>query len=117
MNENVSFESEVMYPKSLPNSQCAFILGVLSVFFTVSTIIVGVILAIFAIIKANSAIKTYRSAPNEFFQSDFHYANTGKILGWVSIGLAIALTIFVIILLIIDSLDLISHFVHILKLS
>ncbi|NLY22060.1 MAG: DUF4190 domain-containing protein [Bacteroidales bacterium] len=84
----------------LPGSQSAFILGILSVVFTLTTVILGIILGIIAVVEGNKAMKTYELNPSLYTKAEYSNANVGKILGWVSIGLGAAIFLSIILFII-----------------
>ena len=93
-------QSNVTKYQSLPGAQSSFILGILSVVFTLTTVIVGIILGIIAVVEANKAMKAYEINPSLYTKSEYSNANVGKILGWISIGLGSALFLFIILIII-----------------
>ncbi|HOH93511.1 MAG TPA: hypothetical protein P5301_03190, partial [Bacteroidales bacterium] len=84
----------------LPGSQSAFILGILSVVFTLTTVIIGIILGIIAVVEGNRAVKAYELNPSLYTKAEYSNANVGKILGWVSIGIGAAIFLFIILIII-----------------
>jgi hypothetical protein len=84
----------------LPGSQSAFILGILSVVFTLTTVIIGIILGIIAVVEGNRAMKAYELNPALYTKAEYSNANVGKILGWVSIGIGAAIFLFIILIII-----------------
>ncbi len=93
--ENKNVQNQV-----LPGSQSAFILGILSVVFTLTTVIIGIILGIIAVVQGNKAMKAYELNPLLYTKTEYSNANVGKILGWVSIGIGAAIFLFIILIII-----------------
>jgi hypothetical protein len=55
------------------------------------TTLVGLILGIIAVLEGNRAIKIYEAEPQQYSPKDYENAKTGKLLGWISIGISIFL--------------------------
>jgi len=93
-------EDKKVQNQVLPGSQSAFILGILSVVFTLTTVIIGIILGIIAVVEGNKALKIYKLNASLYTKTEYSNANVGKILGWVSIGIGAAICLFIILIVI-----------------
>lgn len=84
--------------RNLPEASTVLVLGILSLVFTFSCGIVGLILGIIAVAMASSQRKIYINASDEYTESSFNNVNAGRICGIISICIAaifLALTILI----------------------
>ncbi|MCX7696164.1 MAG: CCC motif membrane protein [Bacteroidales bacterium] len=79
---------ETQVKSSLPNAQNAYILGIISIVLTFTAFIIGLILGVVAILEGNRAIKIYEEQPDLYDTKEYENAKTGKLLGWISVGLS-----------------------------
>lgn len=92
---------ETQFKHPLPNAQSAYIIGIISCVLTFTSLIFGLILGIIAVVEGNKAIKTYEQQPELYERKEYENAKTGKLLGWISIGLSIFFILVVFLIIII----------------
>jgi hypothetical protein len=86
--------------QNLPNSTPVLVLGILSIVFSCWYFsILGVILAIIALVLAGKDITLYHSSPSTFTLSSYNNLKAGRTCA--IIGLSVAIVFFVIMLLVI----------------
>jgi hypothetical protein len=84
--------------RSLPEASTVLVLGILSLIFTFSCGIVGLILGIIAVAMASSQRKIYMNAPGEYTESSYNNVNSGRVCGIISICIAAIIIAFAILI-------------------
>jgi uncharacterized membrane protein len=92
---------ENIVKQPLPSAQSAYILGILAIVFALVTTLVGLILGIIAVLEGNRAIKIYEAEPQQYSTKDYENAKTGKLLGWISIGISSFIILLVILIVVV----------------
>lgn len=85
--------------RSLPEASTVLVLGILSLVFTFSCGIVGLILGIIAVAMASSQRKIYMNAPGEYTESSYNNVNAGRVCGIISICVAAIVLVFTILVI------------------
>jgi hypothetical protein len=89
MNDNLNFGQPMSIQMPLPNSTAVLVLGILSIPTCCCYGVVGLILAIIAVVLASSANKTYLLNPGNYTENSYKNLKAGKICAWIGLGLAI----------------------------
>jgi hypothetical protein len=74
---------------ALTNSTAVLTLGILSIPACCCYGLLGIILAIIAIVLAGKAKTEYETSPERYTESSFKNLNTGKICAWIGLALSI----------------------------
>lgn len=84
--------------RDLPDAVTVLVLGILSLIFSFSCGIIGLILGIVSVVMASSQRRIYLAAPHDYTENSFKNVNTGRVCGIISICFsAIAFVIVVLI--------------------
>jgi len=89
----------------IPNSVGALVLGILSIPFCLCYGIVGLILAIVALILASNGLKEYNNNPEAYTESSLKNLKAGRICAFIGLGLSILYFIITIIFIVIYGLE------------
>ena len=84
--------------RNLPEASTVLVLGILSLIFTFSCGIIGLILGIIAVAMASSQRKMYINAPGEYTESSYNNVNSGRVCGIISICIAAIVTVFAVLI-------------------
>lgn len=84
--------------RSLPEASTVLVLGILSLIFTFSCGIIGLILGIIAVSMASSQRKLYLNAPGEYSESSYNNVNSGRVCGIISICFAAIILVFAVLI-------------------
>lgn len=83
--------------RNLPEASTVLVLGILSLVFTFSCGIVGLILGIIAASMASSQRRIYINAPEEYTESSYNNVNAGRVCGIISICVAAIIMVFTVL--------------------
>lgn len=84
--------------RNLPEASTVLVLGILSLIFTFSCGIIGLILGIIAVAMASSQRKMYINTPGEYTESSYNNVNSGRVCGIISICIATIVTVFTVLI-------------------
>ena len=91
MENNYDFNA----PKiELPNATVILVLGILSIVTCCCYGVLGIILAIVALVLANPATKLYDSNPGKYTEGSYKNMNAGKICAWIGLILSVVTLIY-----------------------
>jgi len=93
-----------VYKRALPNAQTVLILGILSLVFMLCCGLIGLTLAIIAAVLGSQGKKLYAVEMEKYTVESYNQLKAGYTMAWISIGLNIASTIILIILMVTGSL-------------
>lgn len=85
--------------RDLPESSTVLVLGILSLIFSFSCGIIGLILGIITVVMASSQKKLYFSSPDAYTESSYKNMSAGRVCGVVSICIAAVLFVFAVLIL------------------
>ncbi len=89
----------------IPNSVGTLVLGILSIPFCFCYGIIGLILAIVALILANNGLKEYNNNPDAYTESSLKNLKAGRICAFIGLGLSVIYFIIIIIALVTVGLE------------
>jgi hypothetical protein len=84
---------------ALSNSTAVLVLGIISIPACCCYGLLGIILAIIALVLAGKASAEYASNPALYTEGSFKNLNAGKICAWIGLALSVLLLIFYIVLI------------------
>jgi hypothetical protein len=88
-----------VYKQALPSAQTVLVLGILSLVFMLCCGVIGLALAIVAAVLGSQGKKLYAVEMAKYTAESYNQLKAGHTMAWISIGLNIASTIILIILM------------------
>jgi|GEM_PF-797649 len=95
---------QTIYKQALPNAQTILILGILSLVFMLCCGAIGLTLAIIAAVLGSQGKKLYAMEMEKYTAESYNQLKAGYTMAWISIGLNIASSILLIILIVTGNL-------------
>lgn len=71
--------------RDIPDATTVLILGILSLIFSFSCGIIGLILGIVSVVMASSQRRIYQAAPDDYTENSLKNLNAGRVCGIISI--------------------------------
>lgn len=84
--------------RNLPDASTVLVLGILSLVFSFSCVLLGLVLGIIAVVLASGQQRIYRQNPGEYTDNSLKNVSAGRVCGIVSICLSAVLFVFMILL-------------------